>query len=220
MNAPAQACVEPRRSVPLRRDQFLAQRLPIHIFLTILWTLALSGQSGRVFVVTVDGAINPASADYLHEELQRASVAGAECLVVQLNTPGGLLVSTRSIVSDFLTSTIPVIVFVSPQGSQAASAGVFVTLAAHLAVMAPGTNIGAAHPVSLGEQMDSVMASKVTNDAAAFIRTISEKRNRNIRWAEDAVRHSLSITETEAAASYVTFDAITDRKSTRLNSSH
>jgi membrane-bound serine protease (ClpP class) len=166
--------------------------------LTILWTLAVSGQSGKVFVVTLDGAINPASADYLHEELQRASGAGAECLVVQLNTPGGLLASTREIVSDFLTSAVPVVVYVSPQGSQAASAGVFVTLAANLAVMAPGTNIGAAHPVSLGEQMDSVMASKVTNDAAAFIRSISEKRHRNVRWAEDAVRHSLSITETEA----------------------
>jgi membrane-bound serine protease (ClpP class) len=156
-----------------------------------------------VFVVTVDGAINPASADYIHEELERASGAGAECLVVQLNTPGGLLVSTRAIVSDFLTSPTPVVVFVSPQGSQAASAGVFVTLAAHIAVMSPGTNIGAAHPVTLGEQMDSIMASKVTNDAAAFIRTISEKRNRNIRWAEDAVRNSLSITETEALHQHV-----------------
>jgi len=174
-----------------------------HIFLIILCTVAASGQSPNAFVVTIDGAINPASADFIHEEIQKASEARAECLIVRLNTPGGLLISTRAIVSDFLLSPIPVIVFVSPQGSQAASAGVFVTLAAHIAVMAPGTNIGAAHPVSIGEQMDSTMAAKVTNDAAAFIRTISEKRNRNVRWAEDAVRNSMSITETEALRQHV-----------------
>lgn len=174
-----------------------------HIVLAILWTIVVTGQSREAVVVTIDGAINPASADYIHDEIERTTRAHAECLIVQLNTPGGLLVSTRAIVSDFLTSPTPVIVFVSPQGSQAASAGVFVTLAAHIAVMAPGTNIGAAHPVSIGEQMDSIMATKVTNDAAAFIRTISEKRNRNVRWAEDAVRRSLSITETEALRLHV-----------------
>jgi membrane-bound serine protease (ClpP class) len=102
------------------------------------------------------------------------------------------------IVTDFLTSGVPVIVYVSPPGSQSASAGVFITLAAHIAVMAPGTNIGAAHPVNMQGGMDSTMSEKVTNDAAAFIRTISEKRHRNIQWAEEAVRKSLSITETEA----------------------
>src|SRR5262249_45855976 len=127
----------------------------------------------------------------------------AACIVFRLNTPGGLLKSTRIIVSDFLSSAIPVVVYVAPSGAQAASAGVFVTLAAHLAVMAPGTNIGAAHPVTLGEQQDSVMTAKATNDAAAFIRTISEKRHRNIEWAEDAVRKSVSITETEALRSHV-----------------
>jgi len=97
-----------------------------------------------------------------------------------------------------LNSPIPIVVYVSPAGSQAASAGVFITLAAHIAVMSPGTNIGAAHPITIGEQKDSIMLEKATNDAAAFIRTISEKRHRNIRWAEDAVRKSISITETEA----------------------
>jgi membrane-bound serine protease (ClpP class) len=119
--------------------------------------------------------------------------------VIRLNTPGGLLKSTRIIVSDLLTARVPVIVYVAPAGSQSASAGAFITLAAHVAAMAPGTNIGAAHPVGFGGQgEDSIANEKATNDAAAFIKSISEKRNRNVRWAEDAVRRSVSITETEA----------------------
>ena len=158
----------------------------------------INAQSNIVYVISIDGAINPASSDFIHESIQKAEEANAQCLVVSLNTPGGLLKSTRVIVSEFLNSPIPIVVYVSPAGSQAASAGVFITLAAHIAVMSPGTNIGAAHPVTIGEQKDSIMLEKATNDAAAFIRTISEKRHRNIRWAEDAVRKSISITETEA----------------------
>jgi membrane-bound serine protease (ClpP class) len=116
-----------------------------------------------------------------------------------LNTPGGLLESTRIIVSDMLESPVPVIVYVAPAGAHAGSAGVFITLAANIAAMAPGTNIGAAHPVQLQGGMDSTMNEKATNDAAAFIRTIAQKRQRNFEWAEDAVRKSLSITELEAA---------------------
>lgn len=152
----------------------------------------------KVVVITVDGSINPASAEYINSGIKYARENSAECLVVRLNTPGGLLKSTRVIVSDILDSDVPVVVFVHPGGAQAASAGVFVTLAAHIAAMAPGTNIGAAHPVELQGQADSVMNEKATNDAAAFIRSISEKRERNVKWAEDAVRKSLSITETEA----------------------
>jgi len=152
----------------------------------------------RVIVISVDGTINPSSAEYINSGIKRARENNAECLIIKLNTPGGLLKSTRIIVSDMLDSEIPVVVFVYPGGSQAASAGVFITLAAHIAAMAPGTNIGAAHPVTLQGEQDSIMNEKATNDAAAFIRTISEKRSRNIQWAEDAVRKSLSITETEA----------------------
>jgi len=163
----------------------------------LLATQALA-QSTRVHVLRVDGSINPASADYIEWGIKQADVQKAACLVIQLNTPGGLLKSTRIIVSSILESRIPVIVYVSPSGSQAASAGVFVTMAAHVAAMAPGTNIGAAHPVTMEGEQDSIMMEKATNDAAAFIRTISEKRHRNIQWADSAVRKSLSITETEA----------------------
>jgi membrane-bound serine protease (ClpP class) len=154
--------------------------------------------SQKAYVIKIDGSINPASAGFLHRSLQDATEKQAECLIIELNTPGGLLKSTRVMVSDILQAQIPVIVYVSPAGAQSASAGVFITLAAHIAAMAPGTNIGAAHPVSMQGSMDSTMTEKATNDAAAFVRTIAEKRQRNIGWAEEAVRKSLSITETEA----------------------
>lgn len=152
----------------------------------------------QVVVISVDGSINPSSAEYINSGIKQARGRNAECLVIKMNTPGGLLKSTRVIVTDILESEIPVVVFVYPGGSQAASAGVFITLAAHIAAMAPGTNIGAAHPVNMQGQQDSIMNEKATNDAAAFIKSISEKRARNVKWAEDAVRKSLSITETEA----------------------
>jgi membrane-bound serine protease (ClpP class) len=155
-------------------------------------------RSGEVLVISVDGSINPSSAEYIISGIEHAREQKAECLIVKLNTPGGLLQSTRTIVSGLLNSDVPVIVYVYPQGAQAASAGVFVTLAANIAVMSPGTNIGAAHPVGMQGQQDSIMNEKATNDAAAFIRTISEKRSRNVQWAEDAVRKSISITENEA----------------------
>lgn len=154
--------------------------------------------NGKVVVISLDGSINPSTAEYINSGIKKARERNAECLVIKLNTPGGLLKSTRVIVSDILDSEVPVVMFVYPGGSQAASAGVFITLAAHIAAMAPGTNIGAAHPVTLQGQQDSIMNEKATNDAAAFIRTISEKRARNVKWAEDAVRKSLSITENEA----------------------
>lgn len=146
----------------------------------------------------VDGTINPVAADFIHRGIEKTRNENAECLIILLNTPGGLLKSTRVIVSDILESPVPVVVFVSPGGAHAGSAGVFITLAAHIAAMAPGTNIGAAHPVYMQGERDTIMNEKATNDAAAFIRSIAEKRKRNLQWAEEAVRKSLSITDNEA----------------------
>lgn len=170
-------------------------------FILLLLGLILAdntGQKTNVTLITYDGAITPACSDFIKLGIESAIENKSECLIIKLNTPGGLLKSTRVIVSDILESKIPVVVYVSPGGAQAASAGVFITMAAHIAAMSPGTNIGAAHPVSMQGEQDSIMSEKATNDAAAFIRSISEKRNRNIKWAEDAVRKSLSLSETEA----------------------
>jgi membrane-bound serine protease (ClpP class) len=158
----------------------------------------LIGFGQKVISITINGTINPASAGFIHNAIGKAENEKAECLVIRLNTPGGLLKSTRVIVGDILEATIPVIVYVTPAGAQAGSAGVFVTLAAHIAAMETGTNIGAAHPVSMQGSTDTVMSAKATNDAAAFIRTIAVKRKRNLQWAEEAVRRSVSITEKEA----------------------
>jgi len=170
----------------------------LYIFSFLLSFQTAFSQSQKVFVLNADCAIHPACADYIHSGVEKAKKENAECLIVRLNTPGGLLTSTRQIVKDFLESPIPIVVYVSPSGSQSASAGVFITMAANIAAMAPGTNIGAAHPVSMQGAQDSVMMGKATNDAAAFIRTISEKRKKNVQWAEDAVLKSVSITEREA----------------------
>jgi membrane-bound serine protease (ClpP class) len=164
-------------------------------FLLLCWS-QLAAQN--VVAIKVDGTINPVATDFIRRGIQHAQTEKAECLLIQLNTPGGLLKSTRIIVSDMLESPVPVVVYVSPGGAHAGSAGVFITLAAHIAAMAPGTNIGAAHPVNLQGQLDTIMSAKATNDAAAFIRTIAEKRKRNLEWAEEAVRSSISITENEA----------------------
>ncbi len=170
----------------------------------LIFFVAFPALSGSVHVITIDGGISPATADFIHGSIEQAREEGVECLIIRLNTPGGLLKSTRDIVSDFLTSPVPIVVYVSPAGSQSASAGAFLTLSAHVAAMAPGTNIGAAHPVGIqGDQPDSIMSEKATNDAAAFIRAISEKRKRNVDWAEDAVRKSISNTETEALRLHV-----------------
>ena len=168
------------------------------IFLAVCFFLPAFVAAQKVISIKVNGGINPASAEYIHKAIEKTETEKAECLLIHLNTPGGLLTSTRAIVSDMLKSSAPIIVYISPAGAHAGSAGVFITLAANIAAMAPGTNIGAAHPVSLQGMPDTIMNAKGTNDAAAFIRTIAEKRKRNIEWAEDAVRNSVSITDEEA----------------------
>ncbi len=152
----------------------------------------------KIIAIKIDGTINPASSGYIERGIELAEKENAACLLITLNTPGGLLKSTRVIVENMMKSSVPVVVYVSPPGAHAGSAGVFITLAANIAAMSPGTNIGAAHPVSMQSGGDSTMNEKSTNDAVAFIRTIAEKRNRNAQWAENAVRKSYSITATEA----------------------
>ena len=167
--------------------------LHIVFFLLPVWATAQ-----QVLIIEVDGSINPVTADYIQRGIDKAVEEKASCLILKLNTPGGLLKSTRVIVSSILEARVPVVVYVSPNGAHAGSAGVFITMAGHIAAMVPGSNIGAAHPVSGQQQMDSVMSEKVTNDAAAFIRSIAQNRNRDTAWAEMAVRKSVSITAREA----------------------
>lgn len=157
----------------------------------------------EVMVIDVNGVINPVTAEHITKSIKKAVKKNAEALIIELDTPGGLDTSMRNIVKEIIGSDVPVIVFIAPSGARAASAGVFITLSAHIAAMAPGTNIGAAHPVALGEKMDKTMADKITNDAAAYIKSIAEKRGRNVKWAEDAVRKSISATETEALKEHI-----------------
>ena len=155
--------------------------------------------AGDIVVASYEGVINPVAAEYLHDALDFAHSSGAQALILKLDTPGGLDTSMRLMIKEMTGSPLPVIVFVAPSGGRAASAGVFITMAAHVAAMAPGTNIGAAHPVAMGGgEIDSTMKEKVENDAAAYIKSIAEQHGRNVAWAEDAVRKSVSATEQEA----------------------
>jgi membrane-bound serine protease (ClpP class) len=157
-------------------------------------------RSPVIYRARIEGVVNPFSAHYLERAIRETERAGAAALIVELDTPGGLDTAMRSMIKAELNAHVPIIVYVSPSGARAASAGMFIALAAHVVAMAPGTAIGAAHPVSLtggGEEGDTMMA-KVTEDAAAIARAIAAHRARNVTWAESAVRNSVSITETEA----------------------
>jgi membrane-bound serine protease (ClpP class) len=153
---------------------------------------------GEIRLLSLDGVINPLTARYLERGLRQAADAGAQLVVVRLDTPGGLESSMRQMTQSLLSSPVPVAVYVAPPGARAASAGMFLTLAAHIAAMAPGTNIGAAHPVGLGGQVDEVMVEKLVQDAAALARSVAAERGRNTGWAERAVRKSVSISAHEA----------------------
>ena len=172
------------------------------IFIAFL-ILAFSSQAwsespSKVLVAEVEGVIDPVTASYFKKAISRAEQGGYEALIVKLDTPGGLDESMREIVKAELNSKVPVIIYVHPSGARAASAGVFIALASHIAVMTPGTNIGAAHPVGLGGEIDETMKEKVTNDAASYIKGLAKKRGRNEEWAEEAVRKSSSVTAEEA----------------------
>jgi membrane-bound serine protease (ClpP class) len=172
----------------------------------LFWLSVVPALAGNetVSVITVDGAIGPATASYVSRAVDEAALRNSQCLIIRLNTPGGLLDSMEKIVQKLLGSPIPVVVYVSPTGGTAASAGCFIALAADVAAMAPATTIGAAHPVSLGltgsqdDKSDSTMTKKVENFAVSYIQAIAAKRSRNIEWAETAVRDSASISSEKA----------------------
>src|SRR5215468_6212023 len=157
-----------------------------------------SAAPAPVATIELEGVISPVTLRLVGIAIDRAQAERAQALVIILDTPGGLERSMRAIVQRMLNAEIPVIVYVAPTGARAASAGVFITMAAHVAAMAPATNIGAAHPVALGGGADKESMRKIENDAAAFIRTVARERGRNADWAEKAVRQSVSATEREA----------------------
>ncbi len=164
----------------------------------------------HVDLITVEGVIDPFTAQYVERGMDIAQGDGAQCLIIQLDTPGGSDTPMRVIVQRMLNSSVPVVVYVAPAGARAGSAGVFITLAAHVAAMAPGTNIGAAHPVAMpGSELTEVTEEKATSDAAAYVRAIAEQRGRNAEWAEKAVRESASIIAREAVE-YQVVDLVAD----------
>jgi len=167
------------------------------LLMVIPWPFA--AQEKQVDIIKINDAITPAIAVFISKSIEQATKNRAECLVIQMDTPGGLDLSMRDIIKDIMNADIPIVVYVAPSGARAASAGVFITLAADIAAMAPGTNIGAAHPVAIaGGKMDRRMTEKVVNDAVAYIQSIAKKKGRNVKWAAQAVLENLSVTETEA----------------------
>ncbi len=173
------------------------------LFLGLTLFLAASAVlQARILSLTVNSPIHPVTTEIILKALEKARNEQAALLIIKLNTPGGLDSSMREIIEGIVNSPVPVVAYVSPPGARAASAGFFIAVACDVFAMAPGTSTGAAHPVSIGltgqNQPDKTMEEKVTHDAAAYIRTLAEKRGRNIKMAEDAVRQSLSYTEQEA----------------------
>ena len=184
-------------------------------------TGATASAGGTFDVITVNSAITPPIARYIEKSIIDSYESNAAGLILMLDTPGGLDLAMRDIVKSILGSPIPIFVYVAPSGARAASAGVMITMAAHVAAMAPGTNIGAAHPVALGVggTMDETMAKKVENDAVAYAVSIAEKRKRNTKWVEDAVRKSASVTAEEALSLKV-IDMMAESVNALLAQSH
>jgi len=164
----------------------------------LLFLPQVRGESRTCQWIKVEGTISPATLEYIKKVLSHAKKNDVQFMVIQLDTPGGLDSSMREIVKLIMNSPFPVVVYVAPKGARAASAGVFIAVSSHILAMAPGTNIGAAHPVSLTGGMSKIMEEKVVNDAAAYIKSIAQKRGRNAEWVEKAVRESVSVTAEEA----------------------
>lgn len=172
--------------------------LLLPVCMLFVFDVALAAK-GDIYIVEVADAISPGVAEFVKSSLEQAEEEGAACIIIELDTPGGLAESMRLIIQDILGSRVPVVVYVSPAGARAASAGVMITMAADVAAMAPGTNIGAAHPVGAGgKDISGKMSEKVINDMVAHAKSVAEERGRNPEWVEQAIRESVSVTETEA----------------------
>lgn len=174
----------------------------IFIAVCVIAGALAGGAQPKVCRIGITGAIGPATADYISRAVDEAHEKKAECLIIQLDTPGGLLDSTKVIVQKLLAAPVPVIVFVAPAGANAASAGCFITLAADVAAMVPGTNIGAAHPVGIGmfgsQEEDETIKQKHESHASSYVEAIAAKRNRNVEWAKSSVVKSASVTAQKA----------------------
>jgi len=171
----------------------------VTILLFLFVATGVLAEQNEVYIIKVADAISAGTAEFIKSGIKKAEENEAAVIIIELDTPGGLAESMRLIVQNILGSKVPVVVYVSPSGARAASAGVMITMAADVAAMAPGTNIGAAHPVGMGgKDIDGKMSEKVINDMVAQSKSVAEKRGRNARWVEDAIRESVSVTETEA----------------------
>ncbi len=176
-------------------------KYPFVILLAWVFISTIPGmtEGSEVYIIEVADAISPGTSEFINSGIDKAEQSEAACVIIELDTPGGLAESMRQIVQRILNSKIPVVVYVSPRGARAASAGVMITMAADIAAMAPGTNIGAAHPVGAGgKDIEGKMNEKVINDMVAHAKSVAESRGRNVQWVEDAIRDSVSVTETEA----------------------
>lgn len=174
----------------------------IKLLILGLFGAGITVMGNEVWLLSLDGSVNPVSSDYLQRSLTQAERAQAQLVIIRLNTPGGLDSATQDIVQAILGLSVPVVVWVGPAGARAASAGTFILLSAHVAAMAPGTSVGAAHPIAISGETpkDDPITKKMVNDAASRIRSIAELRGRNPDWAERAVRESATATATEALA--------------------
>jgi membrane-bound serine protease (ClpP class) len=182
-----------RFSIMLNKKSFL--------ILVFFWFTSPVFAANQIVVVKISGAINPAVAEFVSQEIHQANEEQQALIILTMDTPGGLDTSMRQIIKEIQSSHVPIASYVSPSGSRAASAGTFIAIASHIAAMAPGTNIGAAHPVNMlggNNEQETTTEKKVVNDAAAYIRSLAELRNRNIQWAELAVVKSVSISAEEA----------------------
>ncbi len=180
--------------------KIIIKTLLLTFWATLTWNLGLAyAGPNEIYIMKVDDAISPGVADFLKKGIETANDENAACVIIEMDTPGGLAESMRSIVKAILASRIPVVVYVAPSGARAASAGVMITMAADIAAMAPGTNIGAAHPVGIGgKEIDKTMSDKVVNDMVAHAKSVAEQKGRNADWVEKAIRESVAVTETEA----------------------